>query len=892
MRPAAALVALTLAAAAACGGDPPPPKAPIGRSKPGHPAPPVIPGPPPLPAALVASTVEVDLPIAFAHTGEEGLFAYVDGAKLFTRTMKRGPSLGAPVQIGTIGRVGAFSLKTHADGYVLFWSERVDQNHLFKLRRLDAKGAVRGELVELPPIPASAVPYADFAPVGERGMVIHEVEAGDQSTIFVTAVPAAGEKSVSRPVAQGALGWSATQTANGVAFGIVRAPAIPPKGVERVLGTIDLVLVGADATVSPPVPVLTSATAEIDLEMAAVGGNVVVAWTDSAEEAGAVRVAAVDATGKAVTPPTLLAPPIGDQALVGLAAEPTGKGKHALIAWENIGQRSAGTRVLQLAKLGPDGKPGKERTRLLLDAEDRPDISADADGFAALTLAPARTRQAAEGAAAPSWPTVVTLAEDLTPRASEPVRFVGTRSREGVPGATFGLSCRAGRCYVLAAEVGPERRFVVDVPGRPSAWQAPAWRADDERPPKITALHTVTDGARLLTARALRLPGDNAGTLASWVTYHLDGATSVEAPPKGESPYAATLGVRPIAADGSLGAPVIISKRALSSGGVALAAVPGKKPEAVVAWVASDKGTPQVFVTKVDQKGQKVAQKKVTVIERAKKKDAAEGTSFAFDVAIADSPVVRAPGREAGSGTDGLVLAWVDTRDGDAEVYAARINRDLEKTVVDKRITSAKGDAAEVTLLVRGADAFVAFAEARDGKQADIYLAHLDALSLREIDEDGRVYASAGRSRAPKLFTIGDKIALAWIEDPAPGERQPATLRIGEVDAAGRLVGAPRVVAAPDGASVTAFSIGCSGPKWSQCRGVLAWAREGSHPELAGLAFADDSVATPALTRLGSLTSGPFADPSLSLADPQATELLFIEDTGDRGRVRRVALGW
>ncbi|MBL9023467.1 MAG: hypothetical protein JNL21_14815 [Myxococcales bacterium] len=883
-----ALSVLAIAAVGGCAADPAPAKAPVGRSKAGQPANVTLPGPPALPAALLTSG-EGDSPVAFAQASDGGLVAYVQGGKLVARTTKRGPALGPPVDLGPIGGVGAFSLKAHADGYVIFWSERVDQNHLFKLLRLDAKGAAKGPVVELPPVPAAAVPYADFAPVGDRGLIIHEVEAADQSTVYVTAVPAAGEKSSPRAVAQGALGWTATQTPTGVAFGIVRPPDKLPKDTPRVLGNIDVVFVGPDATVGAPVRVLEAPTAEIDLEMASVGGNVLVGWTDSTDDAGAVRIAVVDGAGKLASPPALLAPPIGDQALVGLVAEPTGKGKHALVAWENIGQRVSGTRVLQLAALGADGKPGKERTRLLLDADERPDLVADESGFAALTLAPARTRQAGEAVAAPSWPTLVTFGEDLTPRGAEPVRFVGPRSRDGVPGATFGLSCRKGSCFALAADVGPERRFLVELPERSSAWQAPAWRADDERPPKITSLFTVADGPRLSQTRALRLPGEGAGTITSWVTYHLDGTTAAEPAPKGESPFAATLGVRPIDPNGTLGAPVILSKRALSSGGVALAAISGKRPEVVVAWVASDKGTPQVFVTKVDGKGQKIAQKKVTVIERSKKKGA-EGTSFAFDVAVADSPAVKS--RDGSSGTDGLVLAWVDTRDGDAEVYAARINRDLEKTVVDKRITSAKGDAAEVSLLVRGADAFVAFAEARDGKPADIYLSHLDALTLKEIDEDARVYASAGRSRSPRLFSVGDRVALAWIEDPAPGDKQSATLRIGEIDSTGRLVGAPRVVAAPEGASITAYALECSGPKWSQCRGVIAWAREGGHPEIAGLSFADDAAATPSLTTLGSLTSGTFADPSLTLADPSAHELYYIEDTGERGRVRRVSLAW
>ncbi len=892
MTRARAILVLGAVAALSCSSEAPPAKSPIGRSKAAPPAA-VLPGPPGLPAALLAAD-DADVPVAFAQSDTGALAAFVQGGKLYARAVTARPEVGEAHELGPASQVGAFSLKAHKDGFVLFFSERVDQNHLFKLVRLDPKGAPRQGFVTFPPIPDTAIPYADFAPVGDRGLVLHEVNHEDLASVYVTTVPATpGEKPTMRPIMTGALAWSATQTQSGLALAVVRAPRVPAG--QRVLGTIEVILVGTDGVPKPPVTVLSEPTAEIDAEIAGVDGGLLVAWTDARDEAGAVRLAALDASGKPLSAPTLIAPPIGDQALVSLVAEPTGKGKNALIAWENIGQKVEGTRVLQLATVGADGKPGKQRTRLLLDAEDRPDLVAHERGFAALTLAPARQTNA-EGGAAPSWPTYVGLAPDLTPSASEPIRFVGASSREGIPQAAFGLTCKQGTCFVLAADVAKHHNsFVINIPERQPAWRAPAWRADDERPPKITALQTVADGARFSAVRALRLPGESAATLTSWVTYHLEGATAADAAPRGESPYAATLGVRPVMPGGSFGAPVILSKRALSSGGVAMAGIPGgKKPEAVLAWVASDKGTPQVFVTKVDDKGQKIAQKKVTVVERGKKKPeekSANAASLAFDVALAWSPADKSPKGET-RGTDGFVLAWVDTRDGDGEVYAARINKDLEKTVVEKRITTATGDASEVSILVRGGSAFVAFAETRDNKPADIYLSHLDAVTLREIDEDGRVYASAGPSRAPRLLSLGDKVGLAWIEDPAKGERAASTLRIGEIDPTGRLVGAPRVISAPDGASVTGYSISCAAATWSSCRGVLAWAREGGRPEIGGIAFADDAAAAPTIVRLGSLTSGPFAEPSLSLADARATELFFIEDTGEKGRARRVELAW
>ena len=97
-------------------------------------------------------------------------------------------------------------------------------------------------------------------------------------------------------------------------------------------------------------------------------------------------------------------------------------------------------------------------------------------------------------------------------------------------------------------------------------------------------------------------------------------------------------------------------QRAISAGGVALAPLPGKG-EAVLGWVASDDGIPQVFATKLDAAGKKLAQKKVTLVDRGKK---GKPTSE-----VAGVDVAFAPG--ASEGRPGVVVAWVDTRDGDPE---------------------------------------------------------------------------------------------------------------------------------------------------------------------------------------------------------------------------------
>lgn len=875
----------------------------------------VLSGPPGLPDAALASASSNRAPTAFTQRGKSGLFVMSQKDHLFARKIEPGPATPeAAVDLGPHGDLGSLSVKPLGEGFVVFRDERVDENHVFSIQTLDAAGHPAGKLLLLRPIADAGVTYADLALVSGGGLVVHEVQNRGRSSVFVTPLAAdlGSAAGVPRPVAEGVLAWDLTVAGDKLAFAFVRADAsaAAPKtavGGAPTPGTVDVITVAKDGTASAPIVVQPLSTAEIDVEIAAVRGALLVAWTDAEGDDAAVRLAAVR-DGALVAPPKFVAPPVGDQALIGLTSDPLGDGARALIAWENIGQTTEESRIAHLATVGADATLGKERTRLLIGPQDRPDLVADGDGFAALTLAPARALTVTETSPAPSWPIVVRFGADLAVRGAEPVRLASARSHDGVPDLAFGLGCHADACLALAADSGPPvSYFAFEVPARDTAWRAPAWRADDERPPRVLSLRTITEGPQIAAARSFTTQGAagpasdpaaaSAPTLVAWVTYFLEGVTPLEAAPKGESPYAATLALRSVGPDGISDESVIVSKRALSTGGVAiagpaaLAGAGAAKSEAVIAWVAADKTGPQVYVTKVDARGKKLAQKRLTTVDRPKK-TAAVAEGVASNVALAWSPAPTPKKGEARVGTDGYVVAWVDGREGNGEVYAARVNRELEKVVVDKRLTSASGDASDVSVLAVGSDAFVAFADRRDGKDPDIYLSHLDAGTLRVLDSDIRVYASAGPSRAPQLISVGGSLLLAWIEEPAPGETMSSTLRLAEVDATGRLVGAPKVLRAPEGAAVTAFSLTCETEKRTSCRGVISWVRSAGRPEAGGFLL-DEAGAPGPISRLGSLSSGPFADPSFSFADAGARSLYFTEDTaGERGRIRAIRLAW
>jgi hypothetical protein len=664
---------------------------------------------------------------------------------------------------------------------------------------------------------------------------------------------------------------------------------------------------------SPPVVVSPEVTAQIDVTLAEVGGKYVIAWTDERNIDACVYLAAVDVGGRVSAEPHRATAPFGEQALVSLVAEPYApdapRSKRGLLAWEDQLRNTGEGRLIHLGSVGPGAELGKERAELVFSASGPPDIEPDGEGFAAVTLSPvhdlpegieARAQQGVKGDA-PVWPSFVRFAADLTVMASEPLRAEPFTAPDDVPYLTRSLSCRAGVCTSLGVgsvvpAKGPEEPAVpapialLTLPVRKTPWKAPALRESDEAPPRAESVMALFDGDHLAKVAAADVP--RAGSLAAWVTFVLEagGAPGKKKAKVEEEAPSATLTVRPVSADGVPGKPVVLSKKAVSEGGVALAAAPareGKKTETALAWVARERGEPQVFVTTVGPDGEKLAQKGVTTVHRKKGKV----TSEAADVAIAYA------GGEGGG--DGWITAWVDTRDGNAEIYVARLDRALDKTVPDQRVTSAAGDSVEVELAVRGKDVFLVWSDARadpDGGNGDIYLARLDAVTLKKAGPEVRLFASATHSRTPQITAFGKGFVVSWIEESAdarasggagdPGSE--AGLRLALLDEQGVVVGAPQLVRGAEGQStVTSAALACTA---KGCRGVLT-AAVGEALTLGAFELSPGAPAGPVKT-IAALTGGS-QDASPVFSGKAASSLFFADDAvGGTGRVRWMQIAW
>lgn len=921
-----------------CAATPPPePALPVPVSTGTSAEPPAPKGPPLLPAQVLAQVDDENVTPYFARRADGGLLLFISKGHVFTRALGAdgAPKGAAPLDVATLASEDTMaSLKAVADGYLVVWAEVVAKNRAVKLLSLDAEGKPRGEPALIIQI-ADDLAWIDVLPNARGALVMWEIPHDDRSDVF--AVPVSGGKADGAPqvVARDVIGWEAEATDRGVALAMVStgtpaapAPVAAPRGRKKgirvvehgaetrgsKLGKVLLTEIDPRGKVSAPVVVSSEPTAQFDITIAEVGGRYVLAWTDERNIDACVYVASVEPGGKIGSAPHRATPPFGEQAMVSLVAEPYVPGgprsKRALLAWEDQIRVQREGRLIHLATIGPDAALGRERATLTFSASGPPDLVPDGEGFAAVTLAPVKEmpegvevhpQQGVKGDA-PVWPAFVRFGPDLSVVASEPVRAEPFAANDGVPYLTRGLTCGGGACTTLGTGAvtpakGPETPAVpaslalVTLPVRPGPWKAPARREADESPPRPSSVTALYDGDHLSKVAAAEVPG--SGSLVGWVTYVLETAGvpvgKKKAKPK-EDGASATLSVRPIGADGAARKAVTISNKAISIGGLSLAPAPardGKKAEIALGWVARERGEPQVFVTKLGPDGEKLAQRGVTVIPRKKGK---APMTEASDVAIAYA------GGE-GSGGDGWITAWVDTRDGNAEIYAAKLDRSLGKVVPDQRITSAPGDSAEVQIAVRGKDVFLVWSDARnnpDEGSGDIYLARLDAATLKKTGPESRLFASATHSRTPQIVPTPKGFLVSWIEEGADpkaggGPGAEAGLRIAQLDEKGMMIGAPQLVRGADGrAAVTSAALGC-GPK--ECRGVLT--SDSGEALVLGAFELNPGAPAGAVKTIAALTGGGTQDVSPAFAGPSATSLFFADDAvAGSGRVRWMQIAW
>jgi hypothetical protein len=764
--------------------------------------------------------------------------------------------------------------------FIAGWTELTDRGEALSVVGIGGDGAPSMPPVELERSTDDIV-WVELVPTprGELCVWAEETRASNANILAVALDPNGKPRGVPSRVARNVTAWQIVSTPAGAGLALVSpepaptlvspvpSPPTPASDTRRPKGSSIswLTLDGEARTIGPATPVATSPTKVIDIDVATVRDSFVLAWTDRSQPDPDVWLAAIGAEGK-VKPAHAVTARSGGARLAAIGGAKSG----GILIWEEARKRPRQSRSLHLAKIDPEGALGAVSSVVEVDPLGTPEIATLGDGFALLTRArwcpdPLGSGDTPCPASVPA-PTFVRF--DMTLRAvqTEPIRL-----DEGpdVASLAWGLSCEAEQCLVFAVgQESPARIRAIELTEMPNRWRAPVPPKLGAAAPTVVGVDTV-QGGDLFAEVAVALTSE--GSLVAAVTAG------------GDDPgHGAAVTVRPLDTGGvARGPSTILTKRALSVGGVSIAAAP-KSDGAVVAWIGREGQNAQVHLTRVDRLGRRTKEVLLT-----------SSPGNTNDVAIAWS----------GGGRGGWTVAWVDTRDGNGEVYATRVDIDLNRIAREERITNAPGDASDVALLAPpsdatdksgGGDVWLAWADPRENPHdgfADIFVAKLSAVSAKAVVPESRVLATAAHSRSPSLAWggIGGRPAIAWIEEApmsAGSDNSGAYgAMIGSLDDGGRLVGDPiRTRGAGDGYP-TSVAIE---PGGASLHVVLARA---ARDDLSLDAVEIVAGQEPSPSLLFVLDGPPSLDVSLSLLGGA----VFFNDEGVEvgdGRTRRLGVGW
>lgn len=746
-------------------------------------------------------------------------------------------------------------------GWLVAWTALLDRGESLSVLAVAPDGSTRGSPYDVQRT-VDHVKWADVVPSPTGGMSVwaEETPAGDANMLAAPVDEDGKPRALPVRIARGVFGWAAARDGDGVALALLGRPGDSPGAGGP--GASSMYLVHLDAEGRPrgaPVTVAARTTVSGDVDLLPANGGWLLGWTDHGGEDAQVMLATVDASGHVAGPKRALET-VGGASLVGMASGPAG----TALAWQEPRGRARAMRPLHLAAVTLDGPAAHPVSSLEVASASVPELVATDGGFGLLATAHACTAEEGPSCKGPLAPTFVRLDARLQAAQTEPLLLGKARAPAAMG---WNLRCAGDACLALAADAStPTSVITMTLAPRAAPFAAPTSPPPPPDAPRVTGVLTVGSGqpfADLATAAV----GDR--TFVATITSAVD-AMMPRRKRKGNAGAdggGATVSVRPFDRDGLPAGPAAsLTSRAVSAGGVAIA--PAGKPEdgAAVAWVGRYTRDAHVHVARLDKRGHRANEVQLTT-----------GQGDASDVAIA----------WAG---DGWLVAWVDTRDGNGEVYATKLDRDLQRTAREERITQAPGDAADVSLVVRGDTAWLAWSDPRESPTegiGDIYVTTLRTHDARRAGDEVRVLATAAHSRSPRLALAGDGALVGWIEDPPSGVDAPGTAEIARLDGTGHPVGAGQRLPLAGSGSPATLLLESAGDA------VRAFAArsDGQDVTIDAVALRTDGTAKSLPWTLVDLDAPSSFDVALSVTD----DAVFFDDVGavpSDHRIRRATVAW
>jgi hypothetical protein len=802
-----------------------------------------------------------------ARTGDAGLAAWIVAADRGGRQdlvavalAGDGAPLAEPRVVASVPQEASSLVVRPAGGahggWLLAWSALLDRGESLTILGLAPDGAARGAPTDVQRT-SDHLRWSDVVRTSRGAVCVwaEETSSGD-ANILASAIDWDG-KPLGMPVrvARSVDRWQAVPLDDGVGLALVTAAHRgDDSGAPGRLSFMRLDAQGhplADALAIGSKPTVSG-----DVDAVSLPAGVLLAWTDRTGEDAQIMLATVDASGHSKGPTPAL-DSVGGSSLVALASGSRG----AALVWQEPSAGGRAAHNLHLAVVSPSAPLAAQSVTSIESASGgAPEFAATDSGFALLASAHACMASPSEGpCSGPVVPTYVRFGARLDPIQTEPI-LLGEGTAATALG--WGLRCAADRCLALAATgETPTPIFAVDFEPRTSPFASPVASAPPAEAPRLKSIETIASGMPFDDIAAARL-GDATviATLASG-----PGGDSDRDHPRG-----GVLTLRTLDGEGRpRGAATTLSSRAVTVGGVALAPGGALEDGAAVAWVGGDDHGPQVHVTHLDRGGHR--NNEVQLTTRAK------GDASSVAIAWAEN---------------GWIVAWVDSRDGNGEVYATKIDRDLNRVAREERITNAAGDAGDVALAVRGNIAWLAWSDPRESPReglADIYATTLRTLDAKRAGDEVRVLATASHSRSPQLAPSADgkEVVLAWIEDVPMGLEGPGAAMVTALDRDAHVVRPPAKIALSSEGRPTSIALA---PVRDTVRAVIV--RSG--PEsvtLDALVLGADGTSTTKAWPLLDLDAPASFDVAVALAG----DALVFDDVGavpGDHHVRRAAIVW
>jgi hypothetical protein len=790
-----------------------------------------------------------------AYSSEGGIAAWItraehgNGSELLAVPFSAdGAPLRAPLVVASVPREAtALVLQPTGRarrGWWLVWTAIVDRGESITLLELAQDGTARGTPIVLEQT-SDHVVWADLLPTARGALCIwaEHPGTGDANVLTACIDPDGKPRGIPIRVARDVERWAAVAAGEGAALALVA------RTNKSGAGQLSWVVLDAGGNAaSAPVVVTKEPSVSSDVDVVASDQGWVLAWTDRTGEDAQVVLATIDATGR-VRGPMRALEAAGGSELLSISATRT----RVAVAWEEPHARVRPIRTVHLTIVATAGEHGS-RPEASFEATKStpPELINVADGFGLVATPLHRCDDRAGDCSLQAVPTFLRYDDELSLVQSEPL-FVG----EPVAAATYawGLRCGGDHCIALASSAGsPTSVFAVDLLRRTSPFEAP--RAPPSAPsgaPRASGIVTLASGSAYIDMAAAK----TADT--TLIVTLADG---------GEVASARRLrGIVALRAFDETGRPLetatTLTKRAVFVGRVAIATT--SSTEAAIAWVASDGRDSQVHIARVDSRGHVLKEAQITKVK---------GDRSSVAIAWAD---------------EGWLVAWVDSRDGNGEVYATKMDRNLKRTAPARRITNAPGDAADVSLSASGETAWLAWSDPRESPKegiGDVFVTTLSAHDAKRKGEEVRVLATAAHSRSPELAVVEGGALIAWIEDAPPGIDAPAAALLARLDGAGRVVGVPASLGLAELGRPTNIAL------TSSTRGAQAVVARSADAgvTLDAFSLSPDGRQQPPWP-IADLDAPPSFDVVLALAGGAA----FFDDVGASAtehRVRRVAVSW